>query len=794
MIWLLVLFICFSFFVELKSSAISSLCLMFFFWVLLVTQLSFSLKNFLILNPGETLLLDSSIINFFFTFLFLFVTVYFWQIFFSKMNKKMEFATLIFFILVLGLLLFKMNNFLEIFVVIEALSFIAYILAGFEKDTKIASSVGIQYLIIGSISSIFLALSFILVYNQFSTTTFLNLLLINLNFFEEQFFSMNSASFFIENNLIFLSIFNLKNIYTFIKKYFVKSLTLILSLFMMKSNNIKLDNEKPSTLMSGSPFDGHFKNNFGISMEDAVIIMEKKGQLLAEQYSFIFFEWWNWKTWVHEYFPEPNSEAYNIFWNLVKTKIKDHDFKFFFNRDYFVEQVMNHYTELKVTGDLWMYDGWSMDMQVETEVINFFNDWAASPGNLSLGYKVKHHYSSENFPFTYKSSDELVYTGEPVIYSPIQEGVTSQNGVENETKITSVPTETSKSEKKNKKDDDGGDDSGGTSHTEDSSSLEGEVETTSIDDSVNSIIAELFDFNSEVLSNTLFLNLEQWNFSIYGTIIIVLSFLIGTLFYKIKGAPFHIWAPTVYTRMPTGSMVILVTIFTLIFSLYFFQLFFKIFYLYSNFFSQFFILGGILSLIFGFLGAFDQKILKKFFIYSSIGHVAFLLFSFIAPYTFQSGTSLLMYLLIYLVSTFLLWFLITHNTKKIEFLSNLLVNIKENSLYFFLFVIIVFSMSGIPPLAGFFIKFDILSILALSNEFLILFITLLITVASFYYYLRLVKISSFENFKSYLLQFLKIESFWVYIRLVFLFVFIMLLLFFPIIFEQSFYYVLSFIF
>lgn len=793
MIWLLVLFICFSFFVELKSSAISSLCLMFFFWVLLVTQLSFSLKNFLILNLGETLLLDSSIINFFFTFLFLFVTVYFWQIFFSKMNKKMEFATLIFFILVLGLLLFKMNNFLEIFVVIEALSFIAYILAGFEKDTKIASSVGIQYLIIGSISSIFLALSFILVYNQFSTTTFLNLLLINLNFFEEQFFSMNSASFFIENNLIFLSIFNLKNIYTFIKKYFVKSLTLILSLFMMKSNNIKLDNEKPSTLMSGSPFDGHFKNNFGISMEDAVIIMEKKGQLLAEQYSFIFFEWWNWKTWVHGSFPEPNSEAYNIFWNLVKTKIKDHDFKFFFNRDYFFEQVMNHYTELKVTGDLWMYDGWSMDMQVETEVINFFNDWAASPGNLSLGYKVKHHYSSENFPFTYKSSDELVYTGEPIIYSPVQGGVTSQNGVENETE-SSVSTEISKSEKKNKKDDDSGDDSGGSSYTEESSSPEGEVETTSVEDTVNSIIAELFDFNSEVLSNTLFLNLEQWNFSIYGTIIIVLSFLIGTLFYKIKGAPFHIWAPTVYTRMPTGSMIILVTIFTLIFSLYFFQLFFKIFYLYSNFFSQFFILGGILSLIFGFLGAFDQKILKKFFIYSSIGHVAFLLFSFIAPYTFQSGTSLLMYLLIYLVSTFLLWFLITHNTKKIEFLSNLLVNIKENSLYFFLFVIIIFSMSGIPPLAGFFIKFDILSILALSNEFLILFITLLITVASFYYYLRLVKISSFENFKSYLLQFLKIESFWVYIRLVFLFVFIMLLLFFPIIFEQSFYYVLSFIF
>lgn len=791
MIWLLVLFICFSFFVELKSSAISSLCLMFFFWVLLVTQLSFSLKDFLVLSPGETLLLDSSIINFFFTFLFLFVTVYFWQIFFSKMNKKMEFATLIFFILVLGLLLFKMNNFLEIFVVIEALSFIAYILAGFEKDTKIASSVGIQYLIIGSISSIFLALSFILVYNQFSTTTFLNLLLINLNFFEEQFFSIDSASFFIENNLIFFSIFNLKNIYTFIKNYLIKSLTVVSSFFIINSNSIKLDNEFNSFPNGGSPFSGQFKNNFGISLEDATMIMEKKSELLAQEYSSLFFGWWNWKTWVHGQFPEKNSEAYNIFWNLVKTKIKDFDFKFFSDREYFFTEVKTSYLEIKVTGDLWMYDGLDASMQVEKQVINFFNDWSAKPGMLDLGYKVKHHYSSGNHPFTYKSSDELVNNVDSTSYI--------LNGKDLESKEDLTSTEKTKSENKKKDSDDddgsnGGNSGEGSSSNEETPSAETEVDTTSVEDTVNSIVAELFDFNWEVLSNSLVLNLEQWNFSIYGTIIIVLSFLIGTLFYKIKGAPFHIWAPTIYTRMPTGSMVVLVTIFTLIFSLYFFQLFFKIFYLYSNFFSQFFILGGILSLIFGFLGAFDQKLLKKFFIYSSIGHVAFLLFSFIAPYTFQSGTSLLMYLLIYLVSTFLLWFLITHNTKKVEFLSNLLVNIKENSLYFFLFVIIVFSMSGIPPLAGFFIKFDILSILALSNEFLILFTTLLITVASFYYYLRLVKISSFENFKSYLLQFLKIENFWVYIRLVFLFVFIMFLLFFPIIFEQSFYYVLSFIF
>jgi len=774
MIWLLVLFICFSFFVELRSSAISSLCLMFFFWVLLVTQLSFPLQKFLIVNPVNTFVLDSSILNFLFTFLFLFVTIYFWQIFFSKMNKKMEFATLIFFILILGILIFKMNNFLEIFVIIEALSFIAYILAGFERDTKIASSVGIQYLIIGSISSIFLALSFILIYNQFSTTTFLNLLLINLNFFEEQFFLLESSSFFIDNSLFFFSIINLKNFYTFIKKYIIKSFFLVASLFTIKSQTASLDNEIPT-----SPFSGQLQNLFGITLDEGIAIAEQKGNLLAEQYSLLFFEWWNWKTWAYGCFPEKNSDAYSIFWNIVWYRVKAFDFKFFVDREYFKQWIYANYVDHRVIGDLFMYDGWSGDIFEETSVINFFNDWSANPGELTLGYKIKLYYSSNEFPFTYRSSSEKIQQFEHVVLSVGENGEITTRFVG----------------EKNKKDGpDNGDDGGGNNFRIEDESVSSEISEESATSSVHKIISDLFDFNWEIFSDSLIFNLEQWNFSIYGTILIVLSFLIGTLFYKIKGAPFHIWAPTIYTRMPTGSMVILVTIYTLIFSLYFFQLFFKIFYLYSNFLSQFFILGGILSLIFGFLGAFDQKILKKFFIYSSIGHVAFLLFAFIAPYTFQSGTSLIMYLLIYLVSTFLLWFLITHNTKKIEFLSNLLVNIKENSLYFFLFVIIVFSMSGIPPLAGFFIKFDVLSILALSNEFLILFITLLITVASFYYYLRLVKISSFENFKSYLLHFLKIESFWVYIRLVFLFLFITFLLFFPLIFEQSFYYVLSFIF
>jgi len=84
----------------------------------------------------------------------------------------MEFSTLLVFIFLISLILIQVVDLLEAFLLIESLSFIAYILAGFEKNSKINSSSGIQYLIIGNVASIFLILSTILIYYQLSTTNF----------------------------------------------------------------------------------------------------------------------------------------------------------------------------------------------------------------------------------------------------------------------------------------------------------------------------------------------------------------------------------------------------------------------------------------------------------------------------------------------------------------------------------------------------------------------------------------------------------------------------------------------
>ena len=64
-----------------------------------------------------------------------------------------------------------------------------------------------------------------------------------------------------------------------------------------------------------------------------------------------------------------------------------------------------------------------------------------------------------------------------------------------------------------------------------------------------------------------------------------------------------------------------------------------------------------------------------------------------------------------------------------------------------IFALIIFSMSGIPPLGGFFVKLDILIALLDSSRFYVNYILLIFTVASFFYYLRIIKIIFFDSEK-----------------------------------------------
>lgn len=780
----------------------------------------------------------------------------------------MEFGTLFFFIFFLGLCIFKIRDFLEAFLIIESLSFIAYILAGFEKDTKMAASVGIQYLIIGSISSIFLVLSLLLVYYQFSTTSLLNLSILDLSSISSvldkpnlllelehstfcTFNTIDTTKNVLEasNSYLSESLFNIHNSHNI----FQESLWKPLNMDFNPSASMFVEDYKPMKDWLGYSYLNEFDFthvNLFYNLADG----HTSFWLFSENSSY-------WNAPLNNWYLSQSLESQDL--TCYKLYIEEKTEKEI--TSFFTVALAIKESEKKLSMEDWpdviespesSASDWMADFLKQAETPIDFNEslkalsaqWSTgllqninpiytklppiTPVDIGSGDSLKHAFLtnfdqglSEVFLIPKVKKSELpsriktdldsstqIYTEKFNEYADFAvnfnvNGFLTKNFLQNKfNNIINLPKLS-------------------LDHVEGSVFIYNSLRlpTSSIPYFGKTdwqIFKELtydgpsfdFFFNASFLDamilkekDTMDSHLLNWgnyftqNYQftfvdsfIFGVLVVSLSFLMGTLLYKIKGAPFHIWAPTIYTRMPTGSMVILITTFTLIFSLYFFQLFFSIFSMYEIIFSQIFVVAGLLSLIFGFLGAFDQKILKKFFVFSSIGHVAFLLFTFISQSSFKNGTLLVVYLLIYILSTILLWYLVTFNNTKIDFLTNLLKKIKTNSFFYFIFIIIVFSMSGIPPLAGFYIKFDVLSILINCNEFFILFLSLLITVASFYYYLRLLKIATFENFEPILFNPLNVEKFWLFIRLSFLFIFIPLLLCFPLVFEQSFFYFFSY--
>lgn len=225
--------------------------------------------------------------------------------------------------------------------------------------------------------------------------------------------------------------------------------------------------------------------------------------------------------------------------------------------------------------------------------------------------------------------------------------------------------------------------------------------------------------------------------------------LIVTFMFKIGAAPFHIWLPDVYEGAPTAVTAFFATVYKFVILIVTFRIF--IFWLFPvfGFLQQNLLLFIHLSLIVGSCGAFLQSKWKRFLAYSSIFHVGFLLLALIGG-TIQSLESFFLYLLIYILTncgffTLFLCLINSKNSSIARYLSDLKMLLKTNSLLAISLITMLFSIAGIPPLAGFFAKFYVL-FSALNSGFYILFVvSLLFSCFSCFYYLRIIKTVCFET-------------------------------------------------
>ena len=233
-----------------------------------------------------------------------------------------------------------------------------------------------------------------------------------------------------------------------------------------------------------------------------------------------------------------------------------------------------------------------------------------------------------------------------------------------------------------------------------------------------------------------------------GAIFAMVFILVGLAF-KVSAVPFHMWTPDVYQGAPTSItnfFAVVPKAVGLAVIIRFMDLPFK------NILEEWQIIIvfiSIASMILGSVAAIGQKNIKRLLAYSSISHMGYALAG-VATGTGYGYTSTIIYITIYVImniGTFACLYLMKVNGKYTEKIDDLSGLSKQKPLLAFSFLILFFSLAGIPPLGGFFAKFFVFMSVIESELYALAIIGLLTTVISAFYYLKVIKVIYFDETK-----------------------------------------------
>ncbi len=241
---------------------------------------------------------------------------------------------------------------------------------------------------------------------------------------------------------------------------------------------------------------------------------------------------------------------------------------------------------------------------------------------------------------------------------------------------------------------------------------------------------------------------EQLNSNEYAITFGIVFILVGIAF-KISAVPFHMWAPDVYEGSPT-SVTLFFSIVPKIAALTVFIRFLYVPFL--NLIDQWqmiLIFLSIASMLFGAIAAIGQTNLKRLIAYSSIGHIGYTLAG-LATGSNDGIQSSVIYITIYIfmnLGLFSCLLMMKRNNKYFEDIEDLSGLSKNHPLLSLSLLVILFSLAGIPPLAGFFAKFYIFKSVLEQSMYFLAIVGLLSTVIAAFYYLRIIKIMYFDKEK-----------------------------------------------
>ena len=223
--------------------------------------------------------------------------------------------------------------------------------------------------------------------------------------------------------------------------------------------------------------------------------------------------------------------------------------------------------------------------------------------------------------------------------------------------------------------------------------------------------------------------------------------VITAMFFKVSAAPFHMWTPDVYEGSATAVTTFFATVVKFITTMALLRLSTTLLLGWEGI-GKLFASIALLSIVIGSFGAIFQKNLKRLLAYSSIGHVGFFLLG-LATFGKEAITACVLYMIIYaLISVGSFAFLNLmkgENEEKTFAISSLSGLAKTNPTMAFSLSVLMFSTAGIPPLAGFFSKFYIITSAITYGLLPFAIAAIIISVAAAYYYLRIVKVMYFDE-------------------------------------------------
>lgn len=226
-----------------------------------------------------------------------------------------------------------------------------------------------------------------------------------------------------------------------------------------------------------------------------------------------------------------------------------------------------------------------------------------------------------------------------------------------------------------------------------------------------------------------------------------LVFVLAGLAFKISAVPFHMWTPDVYEGAPTPVTAFFAAAPKMAAMAMLVRVVMDGFQPVTKDWQQVIVFISIASMALGAFAAIGQTNIKRLMAYSSIGHVGFALVGLAAGS--EAGVrGVAIYMIIYLVMTLGTFaFILSMQTKEkqVEEISDLAGLSKTNPYRALILTILMFSLAGIPPLAGFFAKWYVFLAAIQANLLALSIIGVLASVVGAYYYLRIIKIMWFDE-------------------------------------------------